>query len=131
MNRREKLLLNILGKDWDKSKERMLDTTIKVILGDMGSQYFKFWDSLGPGVLCFQPEQDNSVFYMTLKELDAASKQCEEEGNKDLAETFQKILTAANKIDPEEKAGYVINDTNGIRYLEIAYSEATDQKVSL
>jgi len=43
----------------------------------------------------------------------------------------KKILTAANKIDPEEKAGYVINDTNGIRYLEIAYSEAADQKVSL
>jgi len=34
---------------------------------------------------------------------------------KELAETFQSILTAANKVDPQETAAYIINDSNGIR----------------
>jgi len=77
MNRREKLLLNVLGKNWDPAQEKMLDTTIKIILSDMGDKYVRFWESLGPGVLCFQPEQDNNIFYMTLEELNNAVNQCE------------------------------------------------------
>lgn len=63
---------------------------------------------------------------MTLKELDHAMESCERENNGDLAETFRRILQAAQKINPEEKAGYIINDKDGIRYVEIDYNKAID-----
>ena len=36
---------------------------------------------------------------------------------------------AAQKIDPTEKAGYVINDDEGIRYFEICYNTVSNEKV--
>jgi hypothetical protein len=66
------------------------------------------------------------MFYLTLKELHAAQEECERDNNGDLAETFRRILNAAQKIDPEEKAGYVLNDQDGIRYLEIANDQTKD-----
>jgi hypothetical protein len=41
MNRRERLLASIVGPEMDEDKVKMLDTTIKFILGDMGMQYTK------------------------------------------------------------------------------------------
>lgn len=128
MNRREKLLTSILGPDLDDQvKIKMLDATIKFILGDMGQQYCKFWELEGPGVMVFQPEnKSRSMFYMTLKELHAAQEDCERENNGDMAETFRRILQAAQKIDPQEKAGYMINDKNGIRYCEVDYNKVSE-----
>ena len=54
---------------------------------------------------------------MTLEELNSAKEAFERDNNHDLVETFRRILEAAQKIDPEEKAGYIINDDEGIRYL--------------
>jgi len=97
------------------------------VLGDMGEQYLKFWEVEGPGVLVFQPDsKERSIFFWTLKELHAAEEECEQKNNGDLAETFRRILGAAQKIDPMEKAGYIINDKDGIRYLEIAYNTITN-----
>jgi len=124
VDRREKLIASIIGPELDESKAKMLDTTVKFILGDMGSQYLKFCDAEGPGVLVFQPDnKERSLFFWTLKEIHAAEEDCEKENNWDLAETFRRILSAAQKIDPLEKAGYVINYGKGIRYFEIAYNE--------
>jgi|TARA_S200002703_G_scaffold12589_3_gene11212 hypothetical protein len=129
MNRREKLLLGILGKEPDLQKTRMLDATIKIILADMGKQYCKFWDAEGPGIMCFQPNLERHMFFMTLEEIHAAKESCEAENNEDLAETFRRILMAAQKIDPTEKAGYVINDDEGIRYFEICYNTVSNESV--
>jgi hypothetical protein len=63
---------------------------------------------------------------LTLKELHAAQEECEKDNNGDLAETFRRILEAAQKIDPAEKAGYLINDKEGIRYSEIDYNVVAD-----
>ena len=123
MDRREKLIASVIGPELDETKAKMLDTTVKLVLGDMGEQYLKFWEIEGPGVLVFQPDsKERSIFFWTLKELHAAEEECEQKNNGDLAETFRRILGAAQKIDPMEKAGYVINDKDGIRYLEIAYN---------
>lgn len=128
MNRREKLIASVVGPELDKTKTRMLDATVKLILGDMGQQYFKMWQVEGPGVMVFQPEnKDRSMFYWTLKELHSAQEECERDNNGDLAESFRRILEAAQKIDPEEKAGYVINDAEGIRYFEIDYNKQTEK----
>jgi hypothetical protein len=128
MNRREKLVASVIGPDLDNTKAKMLDATIKLILGDMGQQYFKLWQLEGPGVMVFQPEdKGRSMFYWTLKEIHSAQESCEKENNGDLAESFRRILEAAQKIDPEEKAGYVINDAEGIRYFEIDYNKTTEK----
>jgi hypothetical protein len=129
MNRREKLLASAIGPDLDETKTKMLDATIKLILGDMGQHYNKMWAVEGPGVMVFQPQnQERSMFYWTLKELHSAQEECEKQNNGDLAESFRRILEAAQKIDPEEKAGYVINDQEGIRYFEIDYNQMSEKK---
>lgn len=127
MNRREKLIAAAIGPELDETKAKMLDATIRLILGDMGQHYCKFWEHEGPGVMVFQPENiSKSMFFLTLKELHAAQQECENENNGDLAETFRRILESAQKIDPAEKAGYLINDQEGIRYSEIDYNVVTD-----
>ena len=126
MNRREKLIASVIGPELDETKAKMLDATMKLILGDMGQQYCKMWEVEGPGVMCFQPGDERSMFFLTLKELHAAQEKEERENNGDLAETFRRILSAAQKIDPTEKAGYIINDKDGIRFLEIDYNKVSE-----
>jgi len=129
MNRREKLLASAIGPDLDETKTKMLDATIRLILGDMGQQYIKMWAAEGPGVMVFQPQnKERSMFFWTLKEMHSAQEECERQNNGDLAESFRRILEAAQKIDPEEKAGYVINDNDGIRYFEIDYNKVSESK---
>ena len=126
MNRRERLLASILGPEVDEKKAQMLDTTIKFILGDMGMQYTKLWALEGPGVMVFQPNiKDKSMFYLTLEQLNSAKEDAERNSNDDLVESFRRIIEAAQKIDPDSKAGYVINDQQGMRYFEIDYDEIT------
>lgn len=127
MDRREKLIHAALKGDINDTSAKMLDETVRFILGDMGSLYMKFWDAEGPGVMCFQPEQERSVVYMTLEEIHKAKESCEAENNDDLAETFRRILERAQKIDPLAKAGYIINDEKGLRYLEIDYNRIVEK----
>ena len=127
MNRREKLIASVIGPELDETKAKMLDATVRLILGDMGEHYSKMWSCGGPGVMVFQPENmARSMFFLTLKELHAAQEECERENNGDMAETFRRILEAAQKIDPEEKAGYLINDKEGLRYCEIDYNRVSE-----
>ena len=129
MNRRERLLASIIGPEMDETKVKMLDTTIKFILGDMGMQYKKLWALEGPGVMVFQPtNKDKSMFYLTLEQLNSAKEDAGRNNNDDLVESFRRIIEAAQKIDPDSKAGYVINDQQGMRYFEIDYNNLEDTK---
>lgn len=127
MSRREKLIASVIGPELDVTKTKMLDATIKLILGDMGQHYCKMWDAEGPGVIVFEPQNTRSMFFLTLEELHSAQESAERENNGDLAETFRRILEAAQKINPIEKAGYIINDADGIRYLEVEYNKVTEK----
>jgi len=127
MNRREQLISKTLSPSMDEKETKMLDTTMRLILGDMGEMFIKFWQTEGPGVMCFQPDSDRTMFFLTLEELHAAQEAEERDNNGDLAESFRRILEAAQKIDPKEKAGYMINDSDGIRYLEIEYAKEMDK----
>jgi hypothetical protein len=111
----------------DENEAKMLDTTMRLILSDMGEMYAKFWETEGPGVLCFQPDSERTVFFLTLEELHSAQEAEERDNNGDLAESLRRILVAAQKIDPAEKAGYMINDKEGIRYLEIDYNKGVNK----
>ena len=127
MNRREKLISQTLSPSMDENEAKMLDTTMRLILADMGNMYAQFWETEGPGVLCFQPDSERTVFFLTLEELHSAQEAEERDNNGDLAESLRRILVAAQKINPEEKAGYIINDKEGIRYLEIDYNKGVDK----
>lgn len=127
MNRREQLIASVIGPELDPIKTKMLDATVKLVLGDMGEHYCKMWEAEGPGVMVFEPQNTRSMFFLTLEELHSAQESAERENNGDLAETFRRILEAAQKIDPQEKAGYIINDDKGIRYLEIEYNKVADK----
>jgi hypothetical protein len=127
MNRREKLIASVIGPELDETKAKMLDATVRLILGDMGKHYCQMWEHEGPGVMVFQPENmSRSMFFLTLKEISAAQEECERENDGDMAETFRRVLQAAQKIDPQEKAGYLINDKQGMRYCEVDYNQVTD-----
>ncbi len=129
MNRREKLLASIIGPEMDEDKAKMLDTTIKFILGDMCGQYLKFWDAEGPGVMVFQPEnKERSMFFLTLEEIHSAQEDAERTNKDDLGESFRRILKAAQKIKPAEKAGFIINDKEGMRYFEIDFQTISESK---
>ena len=127
MNRREKLISQTLSPSMDENEAKMLDTTMRLILADMGKMYAQFCEAEGPGVLCFQPNSDRTVFFLTLEELHSAQEAEERDNNGDLAESLRRILVAAQKIDPAEKAGYMINDKEGIRYLEIDYNKGVNK----
>lgn len=127
-NRREKLLAQLIGKDLDESKAKMVDTTVKLILSDMGDFYAKMWEAEGAGVMVFQPGDDRSMFFMTLKEMHAAQESCERENDGDLAETFRRVISAAQKINPKESAGYLINDKEGMRFFQVDYNTVADTK---
>jgi hypothetical protein len=127
MNRRENLIASVIGPELDETKAKMLDATLKLILGDMGEQYCKHWELSGPGVMVFQPEhKDRTMFYWLLSEIHKAQEKSERENNGDLAETFRRILESAQKINPVESAGYVINDNEGIRYFQIDYNKTAE-----
>jgi hypothetical protein len=61
----------------------------------------------------------------TQKQLNSAKEDAERNSNDDLVESFRRIIEAAQKIDPDSKAGYVINDQQGMRYFEVDYNEIT------
>lgn len=127
MNKRERLLSTLLDKDFSQEKAKILDTTVRFILSDMGKMYIDFWNTEGPGVMVFQPtSQERSMFYWTLQEIHSAKETCEQDDNGDLAESLRRILESAQKIDPEASAGYIINDNDGIRYFQIDYNQLTD-----
>jgi len=93
----------------------------------MGEQYCRLWELEGPGVMVFQPQnKDRSMFFFTLKEMHAAQEECERGNDGDMAESFRRILQAAQKIDPTEKAGYIINDKEGMRYFEVDYNKVAE-----
>lgn len=110
----------------EQESAKALDATVKLILSDMGSLYIKFWEAEGPGVMCFQPDSDRTMFFITLKELHAAYEENEQSNNHDLAESLHRIIQAAQKIDPSEKAGYIVNDDKGMKYFEICYNQLSE-----
>ena len=125
-NRREELLKKVCGKDIDGNSARYAEATTKIILGDMGKYFVKFWEAEGPGVLVMQPKDERSMFWLTLEELHAAREESERKGEKEMASTFQAIVESAAKIDPTAAAGYLLNDENGMRYFVIDYNKTSD-----
>jgi len=115
------MLQGVLGED---GKPEYLDSVVKMVLGDMGEFFHKFWHQLGPGVMVLQPgAEDKGMFWLTLAQLNQAK---EDSDSKEFADHLETIILAAQKIDPDEKAGYMIWDHRGTRYFEVDYNKVTD-----
>jgi len=125
-NRREELLKRVCGKDIDGNSAKYADATTKIILGDMGKYFVKFWETEGPGVLVMQPKNERSMFWLTLEELHAAREESERQGEEEMASAFQSIVESAAKIDPMASAGYLLNDEKGMRYFVIDYNKTSE-----
>lgn len=125
-NRREELLKRVCGKDIDGNSAKYADATTKIILGDMGKYFVKFWETEGPGVLVMQPKNERSMFWLTLEELHAAREESERQGEEEMASAFQSIVESAAKIDPMASAGYLLNDEKGMRYFVIDYNKTAE-----
>jgi hypothetical protein len=125
-NRREELLKKVCGKDIDGNSAKYADATTKIILGDMGKYFVKFWETEGPGVLVMQPKNERSMFWLTLEELHAAREESERQGEEEMASAFQSIVESAAKIDPMASAGYLLNDEKGMRYFLIDYNKTSE-----
>lgn len=118
---REEMLQGVLGED---GKPEYLDSVVKMVLGDMGEFFHKFWQQLGPGVMVLQPgAEDKGMFWLTLAQLNQAK---EDSDSKEFADHLETIILAAQKIDPDEKAGYMIWDHRGTRYFEVDYNKVID-----
>ena len=125
-NRREELLKKVCGKDIDGNSAKYADATTRIILGDMGKYFVKFWETEGPGVLVMQPKNERSMFWLTLEELHAAREESERQGEEEMASAFQSIVESAAKIDPMASAGYLLNDEKGMRYFVIDYNKTSE-----
>jgi hypothetical protein len=125
-NRREELLKRVCGKDIDGNSAKYADATTKIILGDMGKYFVKFWETEGPGVLVMQPKNERSMFWLTLEELHAAREESERQGEEEMASAFKSIVESAAKIDPMACAGYLLNDEKGMRYFVIDYNKTSE-----
>lgn len=115
------MLQGVLGKD---GKPEYLDSVVKMVLGDMGEFFHKFWHQLGPGVMVLEPgAEDKGMFWLTLAQLNQVK---EDSVSKEFADHLETIILCAQKIDPDEKAGYMISDDRGTRYFEVDYNKVTD-----
>jgi|TARA_R100001163_G_C5062570_1_gene199665 hypothetical protein len=124
MDRRTELLSKVIKNHDSEDEAKYLDVTVKIILADMGKHWVKCWTEQGPGVLVFQPGAEHSAFWMTLEELESAKRNSEDDDS--LYQVYDRIIQAAAKIKPEEKAGYLLNDERGMRYIEIDYNKMAD-----
>ena len=119
--KREQMLEGVLGKE---GKPEYLDSVVKMVLGDMGEFFYKFWQESGPGVMVLQPgAEDKGMFWLTLQGLNQAMEDSE---SKEFRDHLQVILEAVQKIDPVKKAGYMIWDERGTRYFEVDYEQQVE-----
>ena len=124
-SRREKLLQQLMETGPTGQSPESIDTVVRLILGDMGEFYYKFYNSDGPGVIVFQPNsQDASMFYMPVNALEHWREDYQE-GEKEI----QKIIDAVTKINPLENSAYLILDNEGFRFCIVNYDQAGKEPV--
>ena len=124
--KRKKLIEKVLGNNVSDQSAKSLDTVVKLVLGDMGEFYYKFFSSDGPGVIVFQPQsKDASMFYMPVSAL-----QNWRDSEPGLEEKIQKIIDAVIKLNPAENSAYLIIDKEGFRFCIVDYNKTSEDSIS-
>ena len=97
-DRRQKLVKKLLKANPSESEEKMATLIIERILADMADFYEKFFNAEGPGVIVYSPENtENTMYYMTTKELITGLEDLSSRGIDGAAEVMRKRLPKLNQ----------------------------------
>ena len=123
-DRRQKLLKKLLKNNPSENEEKMATLIIERILADMSDFYEKFFNAQGPGVIVYAPDsKENSMYYMTTKELITGLEDLSSRGIDGAAEVMRKAIAKAESIDPEREALFIIEDKKGLKLFHFKREE--------
>jgi hypothetical protein len=90
----------------------------------MADFYEKFFNAQGPGVVIYAPDNtENSMYYMSTKELIVALEDLSSRGIDGAAEVMRKAIAKAESIDPERDALFIIEDKKGLKLFHFKREE--------
>ena len=123
-DRRKKLIKKLLKANPSENEEKMATLIIERILADMADFYEKFFATTGPGVIVYAPDKkENSMYYMSTKELITGLEDLSSRGIDGAAEVMRKAITKAESIDPEREALFIIEDKKGLKLFHFKREE--------
>ena len=123
-DRRQKLVKKLLKANPSESEEKMATLIIERILADMADFYEKFFATTGPGVIVYAPDKkENSMYYMSTKELITGLEDLSSRGIDGAAEVMRKAIAKAESIDPEREALFIIEDKKGLKLFHFKREE--------
>ena len=123
-DRRQKLVKKLLKPNPSENEEKMLTLIIERICADMADFYEKFFAAQGPGVVVYAPDNtENSMYYMSTKELIVALEDLSSRGIDGAAEVMRKAIAKAESIDPEREAIFIIEDKKGLKLFHFKREE--------
>ena len=123
-DRRQKLVKKLLKANPSENEEKMATLIIERILADMADFYEKFFAAEGPGVIVYAPDKaENSMYYMTTKELITGLEDLSSRGIDGAAEVMRRAITKAESIDPEREAIFIIEDKKGLKLFHFKREE--------
>ena len=77
-----------------KTRRRWLTLIIERILADMADFYEKFFNAEGPGVIVYSPDNtENTMYYMTTKELITGLEDLSSRGIDGAAEVMRRAIS--------------------------------------
>ena len=123
-DRRQKLLKQILKNNPSENEEKMAILIIERILADMSDFYEKFFKAEGPGVIVYAPDStENTMYYMTTKELITGLEDLSSRGIDGAAEVMRKAIAKAESVDPEKESIFIIEDKKGLKLFHFKREE--------
>ena len=123
-DRKQKLIKKLLKPNPSETEEKMLTLIVERICADMADFYEKFFNAEGPGVVVYAPDNtENSMYYMTTKELIVALEDLSSRGIDGAAEVMRKAIAKAESIDPEKEALFIIEDKKGLKLFHFKREE--------
>ena len=123
-DRRQQLIKKLLKANPTENEEKMATLIIERILADMADFYEKFFAAQGPGVVVYAPDNtENSMYYMSTKELITGLEDLSSRGIDGAAEVMRKAITKAESIDPEREALFIIEDKKGLKLFHFKREE--------
>ena len=123
-DRKQKLIKKLLKPNPSETEAKMLTLIIERICADMADFYEKFFNAQGPGVVIYAPDNtENSMYYMSTKELIVALEDLSSRGIDGAAEVMRKAIAKAESIDPEREALFIIEDKKGLKLFHFKREE--------
>lgn len=122
--RRNQLLKKLLIANPTEEQQKMLDLVIERILFDMSDFYEKFFALQGPGVVVYVPDsKDNSMFYLTTKELMNALNDFSNRQMDEMADVMRKAISKSESVDPTKVSLFLIQSEESTSLYEFKKEE--------